>query len=73
MVEPFGSSAGKAVGEATIVDRVAETAPTVKVIMAVLVKVRLSVVSTAEMVLTSATVDFIVPVALPVASVANLG
>lgn len=73
MVAPFGSSTGTAVGEAEIVDTVAETAPGVKVTVAVVVKAILSVVSVAEMVLSSALVDFMVAVVCPLASVANLG
>lgn len=62
MVEVAVSSATNEVGEAEIVDTVAETAPTVKVTVVVLVKAILSVVSVAEMVLVSTTVDFIIAV-----------
>ena len=48
--------------ETEIVDLLAETAPAVKVTVAALVRLMLSVVSVAEMVLTSALVDLIVAV-----------
>lgn len=56
-------SATSVVREAEIVDTVGDTAPTVKVTVAVAVKVIVSVVSVAERVLASGLVDFIVAVA----------
>lgn len=55
--------ATKVVGEAEIVDTVGDTAPTVNVTVAALVKAILSVVSVAERVLASGLVDFIVATA----------
>lgn len=73
MLEVEASSATSVVGEAEIVDTVAETAPTVKVTVVVLVKATLSVVSVAERVLVSTTVDFIIAVVCPLLSVGVVG
>lgn len=62
MVEPVVESTDKFVGEAAIVDTLADTAPAVNVTVAVLVRVILSVVSVADMVFTSALVDLITAV-----------
>lgn len=66
-------SAGKLAGAAEMVDTLADTAPAVKVTATVLDKATLSVVSVAEIVLVSALVDFMVPVATPLALVAAAG
>lgn len=60
-------------GEMVTVDLLADTAPEVKVTVAVLIKFRLSVVSVAEIVLVSAFVDLMVAVVCPPAFVATAG
>lgn len=73
MLEVEELSATRLVGEAVIVDSVADTGPAVNVAATVFDNVMVSVVSVAEMVLVSALVDFIVPVACPLALVADAG
>lgn len=63
IVDPEVLSTDKLAGEGAIVDTVAETAPMVKVTVAVAVKATLSVTSLAEIVFEPTTVDFIMAVA----------
>jgi hypothetical protein len=73
MVEPEVLSTDNVVGEAEIVDTLADTAPTVKVTLTVLINVIPSVVLVAETFLISAFVDLSMAVVCPLASVAEAG
>lgn len=72
-VAPLVLSTDMGVGETAIVDTVAEAAPTVKVVVAVLDRATPSVVLLAEIVLVATSVDFITAVVCPLASVGAIG